>query len=148
MVLPGGVAGVPGLTCAVAGNCLGCSACRTVRTPSSDDCGTGYRCHSPLSQSPPATTSKEHFGLFVLAIAPFPPSLPPSLLPSRPLGLFTLLTAGLDCARSSMGSSCGRPLLDLWRLALMISADTSKGMLRILSWMLSCVYRVRREMSH
>lgn len=112
-----------------------------MRTPSSVYCGTDYRCHSLLSQSPPATTSEELFGLFALVAITRPSTL-------VALWLFTVLTARLDCAWSSMGSSCGRPLLDLWRLALMISADTSKGMRRILSWMLSCAHHARWRISH
>lgn len=51
-----------------------------MRTPSLAYCGTGYRCHSPPSQSPPATTIKEDFGLFVLASITRPSTLTVYLL--------------------------------------------------------------------
>lgn len=115
----------------------GCSACRITCTPSSSYCYRGDQFHSPPSQSWPAKTALVFF-LF--------PAHNSILQVS--VSLVTMTTSLLSWEASCIGMSCGRPFFDLCLLVPNISEDTSMGMLRSLSLMLSCKHKSHSEVNY
>lgn len=111
---------------------LNCFVCSITCTPSSHYSGKHDHFHIPLLQSSPATRKKQPQNL----------SKDRSYterLPVKCCGLvFTRMTSLLGWEESNMGMSGGRLFLVLCLFLPTISADTSIGMLRNLSLILSC----------